>query len=926
MQKILAFIRNDVRRALTIAVAAVIATAALVGFYNDCLTTETSPNAIVSLELAGSYDLADKVVEAWHGVMYEVKFAIYTDFGFIFAYTFALLVLLITAERSIQNATIEIWKTPALITKIAFALPWVAFWCDTFENIFMLVFLSRQTPIVYYLFFVLAYTKFISIVLVLVYCVAAPMVHRHVLKASRLYAPGLVTVLISYFVFIRLDQGQDIMIQVIESSGPIAWSLVCSFLWIWYIWYSSRLVGYAKMQQPGRLIPTSYHKHFPRLLAFNGLVSLQAASLALPTLGGLSASSLLIFVIVQNGVYFLWDDYVDNKRWYSLTLVILFSIGYGGLLTWIAIDIDKGVRNQIALLIVDGVIYVIALFVVWLWIRRRDHLGEELIPDPCEKPDPCKGPVVYEDYLKIFRIKVLALPRLVFNKEKPWFLTFNLLAIFGLILYELGFAWLDFADRMGPLAFVLLAFGILVGLSNMITIFSIYRRTNFFFVFLVWAFVVGFIYDPFKVRLVDSPPTPRTDMIQYFDSWVQHRKTEIDTSTTFPVYVVIADGGASRSGYWVSSVLSELQDSSIERRNDNAARTIFSDHLLCLAGASGGSVGNAAFYAMLKSREIDGVSSRPDYWEQSRSFLKNDFLTPVLTHWLGTDIFQHLVPFKIAEDRAGILEKGMERFAAKSNLRYNVPFDQVIDQSGKLPMLFINVTSLHKGLPAVVSSVPVESFSQRVDVIKQLEDSKLGTINYSTAVILGARFPYVSPAGRIDNEYYVDGGYFDNTGAGIVHEALQKVELIMKQRADTLRKQFKKDHSTDTSLLKTYGKLRFKLLYLSNSPFDPVPDNSRCSGYKAPTKKIHPLSNDLAAPILTVLGTYGSQTDVNNRRLENFMSRFQQGGKMQTVNLYSEGDKKIYPMNWVISEYNLTRMDNRLREAKQELKAILDFE
>ena len=42
----------------------------------------------------------------------------------------------------------------------------------------------------------------------------------------------------------------------------------------------------------------------------------------------------------------------------------------------------------------------------------------------------------------------------------------------------------------------------------------------------------------------------------------------------------------------------------------------------------------------------------------------------------------------------------------------------------------------------------------------------------STAVVMGARFPYLSPAGRINNSYYVDGGYFDNSGAGIVNEML----------------------------------------------------------------------------------------------------------------------------------------------------------
>jgi hypothetical protein len=74
-------------------------------------------------------------------------------------------------------------------------------------------------------------------------------------------------------------------------------------------------------------------------------------------------------------------------------------------------------------------------------------------------------------------------------------------------------------------------------------------------------------------------------------------------------------------------------------------------------------------------------------------------------------------------------------------------------------------------------------------------------------MILGARFPYVSPAGRIGNSYFVDGGYFDNSGAGITHEMILELQRIIN---DSL--QINPNH-----YLK---KLKFYILHTTNSPLE----------------------------------------------------------------------------------------------------------
>ena len=65
------------------------------------------------------------------------------------------------------------------------------------------------------------------------------------------------------------------------------------------------------------------------------------------------------------------------------------------------------------------------------------------------------------------------------------------------------------------------------------------------------------------------------------------------------------------------------------------------------------------------------------------------------------------------------------------------------------------------------------------------------SVNYSTAINFSSRFPLTSPGGMIREKnsfynrklHYVDGGYYENTGAASMEELLYQV------RADSLSKQ-----------------------------------------------------------------------------------------------------------------------------------------
>jgi hypothetical protein len=852
---------------------------------NEKLMTHRAPNKIVSLELAWKDFKANGIVESWEKIS-QSETAIHSiqqDFFFIITYSLFLLccVLAVNGPKDFNP-----WS------RIFMACILLAFASDNLENIFMLRLLTHHpTPAI--LFSLPATIKFAAIAGVVGYLVYYLLFRfKDFLKALWLYFAGILTVITSYFIFIKLTQGQDVIMQVGEYSGPFLFSIVCIPLWSGYAWYSSRLIGYVKSLQPDQTIRTSFHQHFPRLIAYNAFVSLQAAILALPTLCNWSEGNLWEFVLAQNALYFIWSAWLTTTD-HDLTLNLLFytalilSIGYVIVLFYQVDPCSEGhlfnKGHQFWLPLFAILLFVSQLTQTWYFIHRRKKIDQRKAAQPRAE-------------LKVMGIDALKIPDEFVASEQNTFTVFNIIGVLGIVLHIGTYFLLDLTNRMGPLAVTLLSFGVLVGASNTITFFSIKANVNIFFVLFVLTFVVGRFYDPYAVRLTSAVERDiykkRPHLDHYFWNWVKdpERAKKIKAShRNFPVYLVIADGGASRSGYWVASVLSALQDSTIKAKKGD----LFSDHVLCLAGASGGSLGTATFYALLKNK-MNKDTRTADYLPRSRAFIGQDFLSTVIAHWMGSDFFRHLIPIPMP-DRAAALELALEHFS-KENLdgAFAKKLSAVLDPGGKLPILFINTTNVQRGNPAVISSVHLEKFSHRMDVLDLLDTlNGRSDFNLSTAVVMGARFPYVSPAGRIGKENFVDGGYFDNTGSGIVHEMLQYLDSMI--------------YHNDTTL---YNTLRFHLLHVSNTSLKDIPD-----------RPIHPMVNDMASPLLTLFNTYSAQTSINDQRLVTFLRRIEDRSTDEVkteINLYSDSTGYDYPMNWVISDYNLKRMDKRLEEVKRD--------
>ena len=158
------------------------------------------------------------------------------------------------------------------------------------------------------------------------------------LKVLSLFFPGILAVLVCYFILVGMDEGQDILIQFSELASRRLFGVVALIFWGFTLWYSSRLVGYCKAyaKEPTPLEAT-LHLHIPRLLGYNVFIAVQAAVLTIPTIGILHCWVFWLFIAIQNCWFFFYTyAYGAGKlRWkllaVSMVPIILYSLFLGNI-------------------------------------------------------------------------------------------------------------------------------------------------------------------------------------------------------------------------------------------------------------------------------------------------------------------------------------------------------------------------------------------------------------------------------------------------------------------------------------------------------------------------------------------------------------------------------------------------------------------
>jgi hypothetical protein len=739
---------------------------------------------------------------------------------------------------------------------------------------------------------------------------------RAILASAWLYFPSLLFLLLVQTAFWTQVQGQDIMLAFAESNRNVFrfFFFLAAGFWIYLTWFSSRIVGEMKQQQtriPADPITDLFRDKYPRLAGYAGFLIIELAIIRLPALG-VPPSVLVCWLILLAGlvVFGFLDKWVGNRvanspagYWIAQRFWIVF-VTYFVLIFFLS-RINSQSAADFLWFMFGGVLLLHLIFLFYVNLRRR-VVGPQQVAKPLKKTE-ARG--FHENILAYFCITKAEKPYLVWLVWTSMAcLAVNLVASFNP----------GFAVFLGPLTIVLLGFSILLAAGNIITAFSVRRRINFHIILIALAFIGSNMVEKHRVQLVPAPNTDnryaeRPDLATYLRAWLRR----VPDSGTYRAYFILADGGASRSGFWTATVLGKLEDTS--HGLDMPAS--FRSHLFCLSGASGGGVGVATFFSLLKHSAPDDTQR---FRASADAALRGDYFSFTAARLLGFDYFYYLFPFNITYDRAAALGNAFENYKADSGLidpGYGDPFSnfRALDDKGDsalLPILFINTTRMQDGRPGIVTNLKPEAtyFGKRLDVLDSLD--KTSDITLATAAILGSRFPYVSPAGNIKDNYFVDGGYFDNSGSGATQELIRGMLRIYLD-------------SPATSIYHRIRNLDLRVLHIANSPVISADAQKPVSNIK----------NDLAAPLITLLGAYNMQTTVNDTRLQDFITDINSVGKIRAnyhrISLYHDpeecktdvhpklyGGSEDYSMNWFMSDTTHQRMVNRL-DSQPALQLII---
>ena len=234
-----------------------------------------------------------------------------------------------------------------------------------------------------------------------------------------------------------------------------------------------------------------------------------------------------------------------------------------------------------------------------------------------------------------------------------------------------------------------------------------------------------------------------------------------------------------------------------------------------------------------------------------RTIFGGGFLAPDLAALVTGDFAQWFLPVPVPLfDRSRALEGA---FAAAygdptHSTRISGPFlDLRPNDSQTVPVLFLNGTSVDTGRRIVAAPVlwsPLDPTTSGPD-LADLHTLLRSDVPVATAVHNTARFPYISPAGRLrgfsgaDRGHIVDGGYFENSGADTMRDVIAVLRAANPEVA-----------------------IRFVVLVLRNTPSSEMLPAEDEAAWR-PVKQL----GEIFAPLRAVLQTREARSENALRRL-----------------------------------------------------------
>lgn len=412
----------------------------------------------------------------------------------------------------------------------------------------------------------------------------------------------------------------------------------------------------------------------------------------------------------------------------------------------------------------------------------------------------------------------------------------------GTLAFWVWFQPVEASRHAGALALLLLLIAAIAAFSGQLvrwvdrieapTIFrqfSIFRFPLFGLIGL-WLIVGQFTLDRANHDIPDPPPITQVASIpegcegptvaqptveEAWTSWLETNAiedpppptpTEPDTAETdddentkkqYPVVIMAASGGGIRAAWWSAAVMGELIDEPGTACPDAPPSEFEGRQIFVASGISGGSLGLATHQAaVVEPGTILTTGQDRTEWVEHR--LGIDHLSPPLAWFAFVEIPQSLLGFRTKSDRAAVMEQSWQA-------PWPVPADHPPDQPfgldrglyqtwqthPQLPILALNGVAVADGCRVLVSVIALNgpgaacttTAPETSDALPQTYGlgSFLCTehdIRLSTGALLSARFPLISPSGRVGTSWpddascqpgdaieVVDGGYRDSNGA-----------------------------------------------------------------------------------------------------------------------------------------------------------------
>ena len=269
--------------------------------------------------------------------------------------------------------------------------------------------------------------------------------------------------------------------------------------------------------------------------------------------------------------------------------------------------------------------------------------------------------------------------------------------------------------------------------------------------------------------------------------------------------LIAVQGGAARAGYWTAVALAELQTAAAKLTGTDGKPVDFGAHVFAISSVSGGSVGAVGYAAMLKTaapnvRTPTTNGDAKTLTNDLLGFAGRDALGPALTGMLYSDLLYRFLPLPLLPDRAETLERAWEEawdapddrtgVAPRTAGTIGASFLALAPKDGEpwRPLLIVQGASESGGRRMLTSAVKFTCDEVDAD---DLLDEIGHDVAASTAILNGARFPWVSPGGTFthqpcnakegdpkSNDHVLDGGYFDNAGAETLREMTRAIRNL----------------------------------------------------------------------------------------------------------------------------------------------------